>query len=78
MIIFSWNDLKRLLLSKQRKIVRFGLLCALLAFLIILCSPLQYEAKATFKQAPASSSKNLDLKKEKLIPANEVFKELGL
>src|SRR4051812_24329 len=62
MIIFTWDDLKRLFLSKQKKILRWSIVCSLCALLIMLFSPPQYEAWATFRQSNSSGDQSVDLK----------------
>lgn len=62
MMIFTGDDLKRLFLSKRRKIVRWGIRCAVLALLTLLFSPPQYKAWATFKQSHSRGNSSFDLK----------------
>jgi uncharacterized protein involved in exopolysaccharide biosynthesis len=62
MIVFSWDDLKRLFTAKRRKIIRAGIICGLLALFISLLTPLHYEAIATFKQSSSRTDKSFDLK----------------
>ncbi len=61
-LIFTWNDLKRIVQSKQKIIVRLSILCALITFLYLLKAPLQYEAWATFKQSPSRGDQGFDIK----------------
>lgn len=62
MIVFSWDDLKRLFIAKRKKIICCGFFCSLLTLLATLLFPLQYEARATFKQSSSRTDKSFDLK----------------
>ncbi len=61
-MIFSWDDLKRLLKQKQSQIVRWSALLAAITFLISISTPPQFEAWATFKQSSSRTDQSIDLK----------------
>jgi uncharacterized protein involved in exopolysaccharide biosynthesis len=61
-LIFTWDDLKRILKSKQRMIIRLSLLCGAISLLYFLTSPLEYEARATFKQSNSRGDQGVDIK----------------
>lgn len=61
-LIFTWDDLKRILKLKQHMIIRLSVLCSAIVFLYLLISPLQYEARATFKQSTTRGDQGFDIK----------------
>jgi uncharacterized protein involved in exopolysaccharide biosynthesis len=61
-LIFTWNDLKQIIRAKRKKVVGWGYFCAVVAFLYFLIVPLQYEARATFKQSSNRGDQSLDIK----------------
>ena len=61
-LIFTWEDLKQIVWSRQKQIVQLTLLCTVIAFGYFVTAPLRYEAHATFKQSPGRGEKGIDLK----------------
>ncbi len=61
-LIFSWTDLKRIVKAKKKTILRLSLLCGVITLVYFITTPLQYEARATFKQATSRSDQGFDLK----------------
>ncbi|MGH2611612.1 MAG: hypothetical protein ACRDFB_01020, partial [Rhabdochlamydiaceae bacterium] len=61
-LIFTWDDVKHIIERKQKKIIRLSFFCGLITFLYFLAAPLQYEARATFKQASSRADQSSDIK----------------
>lgn len=60
-LIFTWDDIKQILWSKRRVILRWTTLATVATFFYFLFAPLEYEAWATFKRSPSRGEQTLDL-----------------
>ena len=61
-LIFTWDDIQQILRSHRKVILRCSLFFALVTFVILIFLPLQYEARATFKQSASKIDQTFDLK----------------
>ncbi len=61
-LVFTWNDLKAIIKTRQKQILVWSLLCSIVVFLYYVTTPLSYEAKATFKQSSQRGEQSIDLK----------------
>ncbi len=61
-LIFTWDDIKQILRTRRKIIVGCSFLFALVTFMSLIFLPLQYEARATFKQSASKVDQTFDLK----------------
>lgn len=61
-LVFTWDDLKAIIKTRQKQILVCSLLCSIVVFLYYITNPLSYEAKATFKQSSQRGEQSIDLK----------------
>ncbi len=61
-LIFTWDDIKQILKSRQKQIVQLSVLCGVMTFCYFVTTPLFYEARATFKQSSGRNEQGFDLK----------------